>query len=172
MRNTWMWVVIVVILLVGGFIWWQGMQATTDIPVTPSSDVIVTPPEPVTTAATTTDTATTTPSVTAAPMSVTVNYTDSGFSPSPITVAKGGTVTFVNKGSAQMWVATGPHPAHTGYDGDATSRAIHCAAGYTGPKPFDQCVVGTSYTFTFDKTGTWPFHNHVKASDFGQVIVK
>jgi hypothetical protein len=68
-----------------------------------------------------------------------------------------------------MWVASDPHPVHTGYDG--TSRSQHCAAGYTGPAPFDECGAGTSYTFTFDKTGTWGYHDHISDESSGTVVV-
>jgi plastocyanin len=68
-----------------------------------------------------------------------------------------------------MWVASDEHPTHTEYDG--TSRTTHCAAGYTGPKPFDECVPGTSYSFTFDKAGTYEYHDHLSASHTGKITV-
>jgi plastocyanin len=106
-----------------------------------------------------------------APMSVTVTYGPNGFSPSSVTVAKGGTVTWVvSQGADEMWVASAPHPAHTGYDG--TSKSQHCAAGYAGAAPFDQCSAGTTYSFTFNQSGTWGYHNHGNSSDYGTVIVQ
>jgi plastocyanin len=69
-----------------------------------------------------------------------------------------------------MWVASAMHPAHVVYDG--TTKDAHCAAGYTGPVPFDQCASGTSYSFTFTKAGEWKYHNHVNASQFGSVTVQ
>src|SRR6185436_19055435 len=108
-----------------------------------------------------------TPPQTTAPTSATITYSGSAFSPSPVTIKKGGTVTF--NGPSTMNVASGMHPTHTTYDG--TSRTAHCAAGYTGPTPFDQCTPGTSYSFTFDKVGTWGYHDHNNASAFGQVVV-
>ena len=69
-----------------------------------------------------------------------------------------------------MWVASAPHPSHTGYDG--TSRQTHCVAGYSGPKPFDQCAAGTSFSFTFKQTGTWPYHDHNNSGKFGTVVVQ
>jgi plastocyanin len=100
--------------------------------------------------------------------SATVTYDGKSFSPSTVTIKKGGTVTFTSTVSS-MWVASAPHPAHTGYDG--TSRQQHCAAGYSGPAPFDQCKSGTSYSFTFGKVGTWPYHDHANSSAFGKVVV-
>lgn len=102
-----------------------------------------------------------------------VTYTDQGFSPASLSVAEGTTVSFINQSSGQMWVASGVHPAHTLYDG--TDRATHCAAGYTGPTPFDECQAvgsGSTYTFTFTKAGTWKYHNHMNPSAFGSVTVQ
>lgn len=99
---------------------------------------------------------------------VTITYDGKAFTPAQVTIQKGDTVTFVDAGG-NMWVASGPHPAHTGYDG--TSRTAHCVGGYTGPAAFDQCTPGSSYSFTFDKVGTWPYHDHANASAFGKIIV-
>ncbi len=102
----------------------------------------------------------------------TITLTDSGFSPSSITVKKGQAVTWVNESTQAMWVASAPHPAHTGYDGASLNE--HCAAGYAGPAPFDECAeaqTGGSYTFTFDKAGTWKYHNHLRVEETGTVIV-
>jgi plastocyanin len=107
---------------------------------------------------------------TSAPKTATVTLTASGFSPKSITIAKGGTVTFVNQSGGSMWVASDQHPSHTEFDG--TNRQAHCAAGYTGPKPFDQCGNGNSYMFTFDKAGSFSFHNHLNADMTGIVVVQ
>jgi plastocyanin len=106
--------------------------------------------------------------VNAAPMSATVTYDGSSYSPASVTIKQGGSVTFTST-AGNMWVASGPHPAHTGYD--STSRSQHCAAGYTGAASFDQCVAGTTYTFTFNKAGTWPYHNHIQDGAYGSVTV-
>lgn len=95
-----------------------------------------------------------------------VTYNGSSFSPAEVTIKKGDKVTFTST-AGNMWVASAPHPEHTGYDG--TARGVHCAAGAVAS--FDQCVAGTTYTFTFDKVGTWPYHNHIKSGAYGKVIV-
>lgn len=100
---------------------------------------------------------------------VTVSYSANGFSPKSVTVKVGQTVTWTNSSGGPMWVATDVHPSHTDYDG--SSRTTHCTSGYTGPTPFDECAPGNSYSFTFTKVGTWPYHNHAGAEDQGQVIV-
>lgn len=103
------------------------------------------------------------------PTTVTVTYNGSSFSPSTVTIHAGDTVHFVGAGGG-MWVASDVHPSHTNYDG--TSRSTHCAAGYAGPAPFDQCASGSSYSFTFTKAGTYSYHNHVDAGATGKVIVQ
>lgn len=105
----------------------------------------------------------------AAAMSTTVTLTANGFSPATVTIKEGGTVTFVNQGGGPMWVASDPHPTHEGYDG--TTRSQHCAVGYSGPTPFDQCTTGDSYSFTFNSVGTWGYHNHMQHSDIGTITV-
>ena len=100
---------------------------------------------------------------------VTIAYTATGFSPKTVTVAAGTKVTFVNQTSGRMWVASGVHPIHTSYDG--TTKNEHCAVGYSGPAPFDECATGSSYSFVFNKVGSWEFHNHANASDVGSVVV-
>ena len=99
---------------------------------------------------------------------VTVSYTSGGFSPKTVTIKKGENVTFMNESGGRMWVASGPHPAHTGYDG--TARGQHCSGG-TGAS-FDQCGAGDSYMFTFGKAGTWHYHNNVSEEDGGIIVVQ
>ena len=108
------------------------------------------------------------PSPTGAPMSAQVMYTSTGFSPATVTIAKGGTVTFVDQSGNPMWVASNPHPIHNGYSG--TTVAQHCPD--TADIAFDQCHTGNTYTFTFLKAGTWGYHNHAQHSDTGTVIVQ
>ena len=98
---------------------------------------------------------------------VTVTYSGTGFTPKDITVTLGTKVNFVNQSSGKMWVASAKHPDHTVYSG--TSLSQHCPD--TTNSSFDQCSVGTSYTFTFSKAGTWKYHNHVNPSDYGTIIV-
>lgn len=102
-------------------------------------------------------------------MNATVTFTGSGFSPSSVTIAQGGTVTWVST-DGNMWIASDPHPIHNGYDG--TTMQQHCASGYTGPAPFDECTGSSAnWTFTFDKVGTWGYHDHLEASIMGSVTV-
>jgi plastocyanin len=100
---------------------------------------------------------------------VTVTYTDSGFSPASVSIKKGQSVTWVDQRANPMWLASDPHPSHTGYDG--TSRTEHCAAGYAGPTPLDECGTGTSYSFTFNTAGTFGYHDHFDDAMAGSVTV-
>ncbi len=103
--------------------------------------------------------------------SATVNYDGTSFSPSSLTVHAGDTVTFVDHSASSMWIASGVHPSHELYDG--TSRAIHCATGYAGPAPFDECAASSAnYSFTFTKAGAWPYHDHLNAGVTGKIIVQ
>jgi plastocyanin len=160
MQNIWIWIVVAVVVIGGGFWWWQSTQMpAVDTSSSGTSQGQGTPVQ----------TGTSTSAGTGAPMSATVAYNGSSFSPSSVTIAQGGSVTFTSTGGG-MWVASNPHPVHTGYDG--TSMQQHCAAGYTGAAPFDQCSGGTSFTFTFTKTGSWGYHNHLDHSAGGTVVVQ
>ncbi len=104
---------------------------------------------------------------------LTVTYTDKGFSPANLNVAVGQEVRFVNNSSHGMWVAVGDHPTHTTYDG--TSKSEHCVNNAPTNGVFDECAVassGQTWAFTFQKAGTFTFHNHVNASDTGTVTIK
>jgi plastocyanin len=98
---------------------------------------------------------------------VTVTYNGTSFSPSSVSVHVGDRVTFTNTASAPMWVASDPHPAHSGYSG--TTKDQHCPD--TAGTAFDQCTVGATYTFTFAKAGTWGYHNHTNHTAIGTVVV-
>lgn len=103
------------------------------------------------------------------PMLATVTYDGDNFSPASITIKQGGTVSFVDKSVSPMWIASNPHPVHTGYDG--TNRETHCATGYVGSKPFDECSSGTSFSFMFSEIGSWGYHNHLNSGVTGTVVV-
>jgi plastocyanin len=118
----------------------------------------------------TTEMSTTTTTSSSAP--VTISYNGSTFSPASVSIAAGTQVTWVNNSTKPVWVASDPHPVHTGYDG--TSKDQHCAAGYTGAAPFDACKAvapGASFTFVFTKAGTWGYHDHLNHDATGSVTV-
>ena len=99
----------------------------------------------------------------------TVRLTNDGFQPSTMTVEQGETVTWINEGSTAMWIGSDRHPTHTQHDG--TSVSEHCENGEsTGA--FDQCSTGEEFSFTFEKTGEWDYHNHRLSSQTGTVVVE
>ncbi len=87
-----------------------------------------------------------------------VAYTSSDtFSPAVVTIPVGGTVTWTNAGDEDMRVASDPHPTHIGYPGfDSMSNV--------GP--------GKTYSFTFQKKGSWGYHDHLDPTVKGTVIVQ
>jgi plastocyanin len=153
--------ILVIIVIAGG--WYMFSATPAKAPTTASSTPSVT-----TTGTANTQTTTTTKTATG----MIVIYGAQGFSPAHATVAVGTKVTFVNQNGDEMWIASDPHPTHQGYDG--TTKDQHCAVGYTGATPFDECSaggMGTTYSFTFTKVGTWGYHNHGAAADKGTVTV-
>ncbi len=87
---------------------------------------------------------------------VSINMTATGFEPSTVTVKKGTKVTFVNKDTKPHWPASAPHPTHTDLPSFDALKGI---------------VAGASYSYTFDKVGTWKFHDHLLSTKFGSVVV-
>lgn len=102
-----------------------------------------------------------------------VTLTDSGFTPSTLTVNAGETVRFINESSRGMWVGSDDHPTHTHYDG--TSTREHCANGMATNDTFDQCTAvnrGDYWDYTFERAGSFGYHNHVGASQTGTIVVR
>ncbi len=100
------------------------------------------------------------------PQSVVVSYNGSRFWPEEAVVAEGGRVHFVNNSDTDMWIASDNHPRHDRY---LLKDNANC-----GTSDFDQCAAigpGESWTFVFNRPGTWGYHNHVDAKDTGTVVV-
>lgn len=85
-----------------------------------------------------------------------VVFSAAGFSPNPVTVKAGTTVSFVNESSGGMWVASDPHPAHTLLSGFDQKSGVES---------------GSAYDYTFTKIGTWTYHNHLVPTAKGTVVV-
>ena len=152
MKNF-LWALIIVVVLGSGYYLWQN-NVTAPAAVDTGANSAVTPtPTP--------------PPAPSAPMDATIPYNGDSFSPKEVLIRKGGTVTWVTASGGQMWVASAQHPSHTVYSG--TSRQEHCPD--TSGTAFDQCAGGNNYTFTFDKVGTWNYHDHLNATAFGSVTV-
>jgi plastocyanin len=89
---------------------------------------------------------------------VKVNYTEGGFAPKTVTIKKGEAVVFENKTGKRASVASDEHPTHLIYP------------------EFDQYKTDQrgkdEFRFTFEKTGTWNYHDHLNANVTGTVIVE
>ena len=87
----------------------------------------------------------------------TITYDGKAFNPASITVKKGTAVTWTNNSDKSVWIASNPHPTHTGLPGLDELRGM---------------VKGESYSYTFDKSGSFGYHNHLNPSAGGTVTVE
>lgn len=85
----------------------------------------------------------------------TITYTDSGFSPSTLTVARGTTITVVNHSSDLLKFSSGPHPT------DNEDPEIN----------MDMLTPGKQGSFIVSKLGTHGFHNHYNEDKTGTLLV-
>ncbi len=138
-------VVVILILAVGGFYFIKSQQ---NAPVSPSQEV-----------------SSPTPAQTQAPAAseeammkgeTLVKITANGFSPNSLTVKAGEIVTWQNDDSANHTVNSAPHPTHTAYP------------------PLNLGVIkpGDKKSLTFDKAGTYKYHDHLNPSLTGSVTVQ
>lgn len=148
--------IIIILVLVVGAITLGLMQMGEDDPV----DETVTPTNQ------SQDTQDTSPNDTSTPAgdeedeaeakTVTVTYTDN-FNPSPITINVGDSVKFVNDSQREIQPASGDHPDHDEYP------------GFEAPSDIQP---GGSWTFTFDRVGTWDYHDHNLETKGGVIVVQ
>lgn len=84
-----------------------------------------------------------------------VTITDKGFIPATILVKKGTQVTFLSQDNKSHQIASDPHPLHTGLPG------------------FIQEKASSSFSYTFNKTGTFTYHDEINPLKFhGTIIVE
>lgn len=88
--------------------------------------------------------------------SITIEARADGFHPSDAVVSVGDTVTFVPKAGKAIWPASDPHPVHTG------------EPAFDSMAPVEP---GQSWSFVFDKPGTYGFHDHLDVSAYGRITV-
>src|SRR3989344_5596916 len=77
---------------------------------------------------------------------VTISMTDTGFVPPQGTINSGTGVRFVNDGQTQPWPASAVHPTHEILPEFDSKQGV---------------ATGDDYSYTFTKTGTWNFHDHL-----------
>lgn len=86
----------------------------------------------------------------------TVNLTNAGFAPENLKVKVGTKVVWVNKSGAVATISSDPHPTHTLWT-------------FLNLGKFED---GASLSATFDKAGTYTYHNHLNPSQTGKVVVE
>jgi plastocyanin len=87
----------------------------------------------------------------------TVSMTEQGFSPANLTVPAGATVTFINNGELPRHPASDPHPTHDILPGFDSLRGLR---------------TGESYSYTFEQTGRWTYHDHLNTTLTGTIVVE
>lgn len=85
-----------------------------------------------------------------------VSITKDAFEPATIKIKKGTQVTWTNKDSLSHQVASGPHPTHTNLDGFDSLEGLK---------------LDDSYSFIFDESGEFRYHDHLNPSRLKGVVV-
>lgn len=144
-RPIWQWVVIyaVIGLVVYGLIYYFVLAKKGGSPYNPV---------PTTTPAVTSESS---PSAEVTPQEV-ILLTTNGFSPATLTIKAGTKVIWVNQSGTDATVNSSPHPAHTDYQ----------------PLNLGSLIDGGKVSLTFDKSGTYKYHNHLSPTQFGTIIVQ
>lgn len=98
------------------------------------------------------------PAVTAVPAARkwNVEIRSGRFTPSELKIKKGDTIVWTNFDSSPSWPASAIHPTHQVYPGFDALRGLK---------------TGESYSFTFDRVGSFRYHDHLNSSMGGVVEV-
>ena len=83
-----------------------------------------------------------------------ITLSKNGFSPANLTIKAGTKVTWENEDNGLSTVNSDPHPAHTNYP----------------PLNLGRFNDGESLSLTFDKPGTYGYHNHLNPSQKAQLL--
>jgi plastocyanin len=89
--------------------------------------------------------------------SVIISMEDDDYQPSEITIKKGTTVEFINKSSDWRWPASNLHPTHD---------------IYSEFDPKEPIASGKTWSFRFDKAGSWRMHDHLAPYITGTIVVE
>lgn len=92
-----------------------------------------------------------------ASVDVTITLSEEGFSPEKITINKGDTVLFKTTRETYFWPASNLHPTHELY------------SEFDPQEPIDP---QQSWSFTFEETGQWQYHDHLAPYYTGTITVK
>lgn len=137
-----------VILIGGGFFFLNQNKTATNSSVTPAPTS--------TQEAAPTEEAQTTPEDAMEAEGKTISLSSHGFSPASLTIKVGEKVTWTNEDNGPSTVNSDPHPAHTNYP----------------PLNLGKFNDGEELSLTFDKPGTYGYHNHLNPSQKGTIIVQ
>jgi len=85
-----------------------------------------------------------------------ITLTENGYEPSEVSIRKGETVTFKNTTGKLFWPASNLHPSH----------GIYPEFDPAEPIPADGM-----WSFTFEKSGEWKFHDHLAPYFTGVITV-
>jgi plastocyanin len=88
---------------------------------------------------------------------VVIHRTPTGYEPNEVTITQGDTVSFTNESSEFHWPASDVHPTHT---------------IYSDFDPREPVAPGETWSFTFTESGTWQFHDHLRANRRGVITVE
>ena len=90
------------------------------------------------------------------PQTIIVTRTANGFEPASISIQAGDTVTFVSTAGMPYWPASDFHPSHQLYPEFDPKRPL---------------ARGEKWSFTFERAGTWTYHDHLASQTQGTVTV-
>ena len=91
------------------------------------------------------------------PDAVEVLMSNTGYVPSEVTILSGTRIAFVTSQSGDAWPASNIHPTH---------------GIYPEFDPGSKLKPGQVWIFTFDKPGTWRFHDHLRPAITGTITVE
>lgn len=100
--------------------------------------------------------AATSPTPTQTTTQPTITVTSSGFQPGSLTIKAGETVVWSNPTGDTSNVSSSPHPTHTDYL----------------PLNLGDIAPGASVSLTFPTAGTYKYHNHLNANQFGSITIQ
>lgn len=86
-----------------------------------------------------------------------ITRTDDGYEPQDVTIRVGDTVMFKNESNSFHWPASNVHPTHT---------------IYSDFDPREPVAPGDTWSFTFTQSGTWGYHDHLRANLIGKIFVE
>ena len=96
-----------------------------------------------------------------------ITVSKDGYSPPELTISLGTTVIWKNNDTRLHWPASNFHPTHTLYPETGEDDCLGSS--------FDACrglTQGETYTFTFEYSGSWAYHDHLFPSVGGVVYVE